>query len=730
MSVVIIPGLIITILGVYLVSQQKSARLLEVKRGFTGRMNRLRDSLETDARQQMETVFRQFEAETIDWEKPDRLPGLIKTLLLRNPMMKYPFIIGSSGGFLFPISRKAGFPALQSPALELEAVSGTERMERLYREGYKKEYRERNFVFAVKAYLGCVEEKPADRIKPYILNSIARCYYKLNRFPQAVHYYMLAHNNHLEAMKTDRFFYFTVIRQIASAYKQMGYTGEAIEWYLLLYEEIPGQEVSAEGSPFAFYKNEALDYLNRNARDGKSAGETTRFNRARAMDRLQEASQLDISLQWLYFDIGSTGVSENPDSGDSSRGARFLKLREFFESDDEKARFYKFLNTSGQWHRINPETASVSPAVKHLRHPISRNAYTVCYKAVHSNHPQWGSVYFGFVLAYDHLKQILLPRLADEQLDESGVFAEVHEGNKPGLISVAFRSLFPGKTLTLYSPQDNYFETIVRSDIRLYYVLLGALMVTLGLGIFLFYKYLSRERELVRMKSDFVDSASHTLKTPLTRMSLLAENAAQGWVTDESQKQAFFDTIVAETARMSEMIDNMLNFSRIEAGKQHYEPEPLSLQEEVASVVDYYARCAGNLGFQVETEIDENLSPLLLDRKAVRLIIANLLQNAVKYCTDEKYIKVRLFREKGKAVLEVEDSGIGIAQKHLPLLFKRFSRIPDNKVKATEGSGLGLFLVRHAVDAHSGRIQVHSTPGKGTTFSVYFPISNKRTKTM
>ncbi|MCP5047872.1 MAG: sensor histidine kinase [bacterium] len=729
MSVVILPGLIISALGIYLVSQQKSARLLEVRQEFAGRMNRLRDSLETDTGQQMDAVFRQFETETgnvnVNRDEPDRLPGLIKTLMLRHPLMKYPFIISSAKGFLFPGSRKAEFPALKSPALELETVTGTQRMERLYRDGYGKEYRERNFVSAIKAYLGCLEEKPAAHTAPYILNSIARCYYKLNRFPQAIHYYLRTYNRHLETLKKDRFLYFTIIRQLAAAYKQLDYTGDAVKWYLLLYEEIPREEVPGEGSPFAFYKNEALDYLNRNARGTESAGEASRFSRARARDRLEDASPLDVSLQWDYYVIGTADASGNSADGGGGRESRFLKLREFFESDDEKALFYKFLDTSGQWKGTNRGSASPSPSVNYLKHPVSGNSYTVCYKTVYNNHPRWGTVYFGFVLAYDHVKSVLLPRLADRQLDEAGVFADLHEDEKPGLISVALSGLFPGKTLTLYSSEENFFETVVRGNIRLYYVLLGALMLTLTLGIFLFYKYLSRERELVRLKADFVDSASHTLKTPLTRMSLLAENAARGWVTDESQKQQFFDTIVAETSRMSEMIDNMLNFSRIEAGKQRYEPETLSLQEEVVSVIDFYSRYAGSLGFQLETAIDEDLPPLLLDRKAARLIIANLLQNAVKYCAEEKNIKVRLYREKEQAVLEVEDRGIGIASKDIPLLFKRFSRIPDDRVNATEGSGLGLFLVHHAVEAHNGHIDVISTVGKGTTFRVYFPFNTK-----
>jgi len=116
---------------------------------------------------------------------------------------------------------------------------------------------------------------------------------------------------------------------------------------------------------------------------------------------------------------------------------------------------------------------------------------------------------------------------------------------------------------------------------------------------------------------------------------------------------------------------------------------------------------------------------LLLDPGAVKLIVANLVQNALKYSLKEKIVRVRVYLDStGKeAVFEIEDRGIGIPQKEIPHIFKKFTRVPGGTVRSIEGSGLGLFLVRHAVDAHNGRIDVTSTPGKGTTFRVYFPAN-------
>ena len=122
-------------------------------------------------------------------------------------------------------------------------------------------------------------------------------------------------------------------------------------------------------------------------------------------------------------------------------------------------------------------------------------------------------------------------------------------------------------------------------------------------------------------------------------------------------------------------------------------------------------------------EIDDHLPALNLDPQSIKLIINNLLQNAIKYSPREKSIKIRVYREKEFAVFEIEDNGIGIPKQEISHIFKKFTRVPDNRVKTVEGSGLGLFLVRHAVDAHNGQIEVKSTVGKGTTFTIYFPFN-------
>jgi signal transduction histidine kinase len=734
MIAVIIPGLVISILGIYLVSQQKNARLLNVKNEFTNRLLRIRTNSENQIRQLIKNTFQQIETGKIEYNQPEALPIHIKSIALNNPIVKYPFFITSQNTFLFPFSKRTVLPADQSPVLDVDSIISNKRVKEFYKKGYNLEYKQRKFIDAVKSYLQALQEKPGADALPYIYHSIARCYFKLNQFPQAVGYYHKILRQFQDTLKKDRFLYFTILRQLAVSYKQIESVEfrqkepveNAVEIYLQLYEEILNYEINvksaAPAAEFAFFKNEALDFLNRCARKENQKERDDRVNHAKAIEQLEKTSELDISLNWLYFEW----EEETGGTGKENETLRFSRLRELYEANDEKTRFYKAIKSLKEWS--NPGSQSTNLEIKQLKTRFSnrQRPFEIAFKPIAANHPQFDTIFFGFMVSFDFIKNNIIQPIAREELDDPAAFINVSDidnpNHPPPLLSVPFQTLLPGKELALHSNRENYFAAIVRRDIRLFYILLVALILTLVLGIILFYKYLSREAELVRLKSEFVDSASHTLKTPLTRISLLAENVRQGWVTGESQKEEFFNTIISETARMNEMIDNMLNFSRIEAGKQQYKPEKIYLQEITVAVIDNYSAHFKELS--LKTEIDDHLPALWLDPQAVKLIIGNLLQNAIKYSPHEKYIKIRVYREKEFAVFEIEDKGIGIPKQEIPHIFKKFTRVPDNRVKTVEGSGLGLFLVRHAVEAHNGQIKVKSTPGKGTTFTIYFPLSS------
>ena len=716
MAAVIIPGLIICWLALVLVSNQESARMLDVRREYTGLLNRTNGQVDSITQQLVEKVFTKPLPGS---GKAETILAFARNISLQHPVVKFPFIIDVDKGFLFPISQAAQLTPGPSPVSDAAGVIRKEKaaVKEKYVEAYNLEYKQKQLSTAIQGYLSCVQQAASPSLVPYLYNAVARCYSKLHQPRQAQAYYNTVLNRYPGLRGQDPLLYFTILRQQAVSSKQLSARGEAARVYLKLYEEILAQRGKAGAGPFAFYKNEALDFLNNRDNAKESAD---RFQRAKALDQLDNASELDISLGWQYFDrVATESKIEN-----RNRSAVFMELKELYEADDEKTRFYNrvklILQEPGKGER---QGDSQTIQTSSFKDPVSGRTQLICYMRQADNK----NICFGFLLSMQHVAGTILPEAAGRHLDRQEVSVAITDRMKEQtagealLVSMPMGSWFPGRHLAFYAQTPDFFQQVVRRDIRLYYVLLAALVFALTAGIFLFYKYIAREAELVRLKAGFVDSASHTLKTPLTRMSLLAENVTQGWVKDEKQKEEFFQAIVDETARMSEMIENMLNFSRIESGKQHYELQPVDLAQAVLEVVDSYATYARNLGFQLETELDNDLPVLNLDRGAVRLIVGNLLHNAVKYSAEEKNISVRLFRDNIEICLEISDRGIGIAENDQSLLFRKFSRIPAPRVKAAEGSGLGLYLVKHAVEAHKGRISVTSQLGKGTTFHISFP---------
>ena len=248
------------------------------------------------------------------------------------------------------------------------------------------------------------------------------------------------------------------------------------------------------------------------------------------------------------------------------------------------------------------------------------------------------------------------------------------------------------------------------------------LAIVLLCGIALALTSASRAMHLSQMKSDFVSNVSHELRTPLCSIRLFAEFLSLGRAKTPDKVVQYGQYIERESRRLSRLIDNILDFSRIESKRKVYRRKPTDIREVVRSVVSTVDLPLEEGGLRLRTELPDQPGPVMdIDADAIAQALHNLLDNAAKYSKSGGDIVVRLRPECAHVVISVEDHGIGIAKADQAKVFERFHRVGTGLVHDVKGCGLGLSIVDHAARAHGGRVELKSELGHGSTFSLWLP---------
>jgi two-component system phosphate regulon sensor histidine kinase PhoR len=260
-----------------------------------------------------------------------------------------------------------------------------------------------------------------------------------------------------------------------------------------------------------------------------------------------------------------------------------------------------------------------------------------------------------------------------------------------------------------------------------FHLLIGALTVSFVLvavtGIVLVLVFLRREANLSELQADFVSKVSHEFRTPLTSIRLFTETM-QRTRGDQATQDKCLDALGRETERLVQVIERLLDWGRMEAGRKLFDLRPETASNVVAHAVEAFAPVRDrHPDLDFAATVDPDLPPFNADAGAMADAIGNLLNNALKYGGTPPIVRLHLGRVPQGIAIEVSDNGVGIPPVEHRRIFWKFYRIDDRLSREREGSGLGLAIVKHIVRAHRGRVQVESAHGKGTTFRIILPVA-------
>lgn len=330
-------------------------------------------------------------------------------------------------------------------------------------------------------------------------------------------------------------------------------------------------------------------------------------------------------------------------------------------------------------------------------------------------------------------KRILLPRI--QQITQNKFLIVVRDNDNKFIVSsdnrefagsVEFEKpmwLIPNYKIGIVLVGET-IRDLIRNRATNNLILITILLLILLFAVVFVYRAVKKEVELAQLKADFVSNVSHELRTPLALISMFAETLELERVKNEDKKKEYYSIISQEANRLGRIVNSILNFAKMEAGKRKFTFEPKNINEVVDNIYQTYSYHLQNKGFKFEKDLSENLPEVSIDSEAISEALINLIDNAVKYSADKKEVFLKTGKTNESIFIEVSDKGIGIAPNEQKKIFDKFYRVSSGLIHNVKGTGIGLSLVKQIVEAHNGKIELKSNPGEGSSFRIFIPIGS------
>jgi signal transduction histidine kinase/tetratricopeptide (TPR) repeat protein len=678
---ILLPGAIIS----YLSFQSLSQKAENLRTKYTGTVNLVRDKLENEVFR-LETELRGNASGSVPGsDKAAALMRWIQKIETENPAFTNIFLIKNNGGII---------TSLLSLGWEKFSMSGyslNPKADSVFNLAENAEFRINDLNQSITFYREALTYSDSTYGRVLIMSRIGRCYYKMGKYREAIEEYnkiLIPENNKVKIGNVPA--PVAALTQVTDSYEALQAAQERNQSILELYKYLLDHPWDLDGGEYVYYLKSVSEKIQSPGfRVNESEPSTINITdlKKREEELLAEIRFIELIDQYIL----------------SGRGSGLNK-----ESFPE----FKPQNISGQ---LNDPMFNV----RLYRLPVTKQSPVL-------------------MLGYQFEKKYILTKIIPEDLSSVALGKDVFLGilNEKDsllysqsshtvsryLVSADFSPEFSGWKVALFDTDGKSIDQLTGKEKQLYLMLFVGIIIVMLIGIILMVRAVIHESEISQMKSDFVSNVSHELKTPLSLIRMFGETLDSGIVTDETDRKKFYGIIRKESERLTHLINNVLDFSRMDAGIKEYNFRETDLAEVVRSTLEAYKFQVSENGFIIESELPDESVILRIDKDAISQVLLNLLNNAVKYSGEEKYIRVRVSKDPASALISVTDHGVGIPKDELKKIFDKFYRVSTARTKETRGSGLGLTLAKHIVEAHRGTIEVDSEVGKGSRFTVSLPL--------
>lgn len=620
------------------------------------------------------------------------LKDLLDDGIGRNSLVEQVFIAINGEEPFFPLFQRASYDLRTSSGLVPEA-SLQESLKRA--ESY--EFEEKNYKSAISVYKGLIERSNDINFKANMLANVARCLMKAGDYRDAIQNYKRIVDDFPESFfSTGLPLALSSRLQMASGYRNLGESQEALNTYLGLYRDILRMQWPLKEAQFKTYSSLVEKSIRDSFAENQPEVQVEEYKKEYEQLKILHRNKLD---EWeVVEDIKKKIIPElcsmqNPEANRPSP----IRYHENLNGRD-------FL----LWAVLIPGYSENRPAgllgVKIKEQYLIEEVIPAFIEKLPSSHPS----------------DVVISRLSGEIL-----LGEKKPSAERAATTAFFDDNFPPWRIEIFLGGEETYEAL---DLKrnFYFWTIITLVVVLISGAVLISRTIAQEMAVLRLKADFVSSVSHEFKSPLTSIKALAERLRDGKVKDAERMKQYFSVITQDVDRLTHLVKNILDFSKIEEGKREFEFVESDIGKLVTQTIEEFQTEEIAKGLRVRTRISEDIPHCEVDKDALTQALNNLLDNAVKFSPGRKEIEVVVRRDETSVIIEVKDRGIGIPPNELDKIFDKFYQGHNAARQSSKGTGLGLTLVEHTVEAHRGRIEVKSRVGEGSTFSIILPVQKRR----